>query len=394
MKTTLDLTEYQPTRLPESAITHSMGEAIWRHYGAKIAVDFPSPKTDNQWQLTSQGWVGYIPFNSEFGIALKPKAELCNIFGMLEYAYHLKSFQFLEGFFDCESLEEFYERLANILARLVLDRGRRGFYRAYIPESDNLPYLRGRMDMSHAITKPWDEKLLCHYEEHTGDLEENQILAWTLSRIAQSGMCTELVLPTVRRAYRALQGFVSLRAYHPKECIGRLYNRLNEDYHPMHALCRFFLEHSGPSHQLGDRTMLPFLLNMERLYELFVAEWLKAHLPSEFALRMQERVEIDQKQDLHFDIDLVIYDTKSGASCYVLDTKYKVAPTPSSSDIAQVIAYAQTKGCLSTVLIYPVRLENPIDAWSKNIHIRSLVFSLDGDLELAGQNFLIELLQQ
>jgi 5-methylcytosine-specific restriction enzyme subunit McrC len=380
MKTILELTEYEPTRLAESAITHSMGEAIWRNYGAKIAIEFPTPKTENQWQLTSQGWVGYIPFNSEFGISLKPKAALCNIFGMLEYAYHLKSFQFLEGFFDCESLEEFYERLANILARQVLDRGRRGFYRAYIPESDNLPYLRGRMDISHAIRRPWNNKLLCHYEEHTGDIEENQILAWTLSKIAKSGMCTERVLPAVRRAYRALQGFVSLRAYQPKECIGRSYNRLNEDYHKMHALCRFFLEHSGPSHKLGDRTMLPFLLNMERLYELFVAEWLKAHLPAEFALRMQERVEIDQKQNLHFDIDLVIYSTITGTSCYVLDTKYKVASTPLSSDIAQVIAYAQTKDCVGAVLIYPVRLENPIDAWSKNIHIRSLVLSLDGDL--------------
>lgn len=394
MKTILHLTEYEPTRLDENAITRSFGETIWRNYGSQIAIEFPTPKTDNQWLLTSQGWVGYIPCNSEYGISLKPKAELRNIFGMLEYAYRLKSFRFLEGFFDCESLEEFYERFANILARLVLDRGRKGFYRAYIPETDHLPYLRGRMDIWHAMRKPWDDKLLCYYEEHTGDIEENQIIAWTLSRIAQSGMCTERVLPVIRRAYRALQGFVSLRSCQSKECVGRLYNRLNEDYHPMHALCRFFLEHSGPSHQLGDRTMLPFLLNMERLYELFVAEWLRAHLPVEMSLRMQERVEIDQKQNLHFDIDLVIYDTRTGSSCYVLDTKYKISPTPSTSDIAQVIAYAQTKDCHDTVLIYPVRLDNPINTWSRDIRIRSLVFSLDRDLEEAGQNFLSELLQQ
>jgi 5-methylcytosine-specific restriction enzyme subunit McrC len=206
-------------------------------------------------------------------------------------------------------------------------------------------------------------------------------------------MCTERALPIVRRSYRALQGFVTLRPYQPKECVSRLYNRLNEDYHPMHALCRFFLEHSGPSHQVGNRTMLPFLLNMERLYELFVAEWLNAHLPSELSLKMQERVEIDQKHNLHFDIDLVIYNARTGDSCYVLDTKYKISPTPLSSDIAQVIAYAQTKNCHDAVLIYPVRLGNPIDTWSRDIHIRSLVFSLDGDLEQAGQNFLSELLQ-
>ena len=48
-------------------------------------------------------------------------------------------------------------------------------------------------------------------------------------------------------------------------CVGRTYNRLNADYEPMHALCRFFLENSGPAHARGDRSMLPFLVNMPRL---------------------------------------------------------------------------------------------------------------------------------
>jgi 5-methylcytosine-specific restriction enzyme subunit McrC len=178
--TILHLTEYEPTRLAENVISNSLGETIWRNYSSQISIEFPTPKTDNQWQLTSQGWVGYIPCNYEYGISLKPKVDLRNIFGMLEYAYRLKSFSFLEGLFQCESLEEFYERIASILAHRVLDRGRKGFYRAYIPEIEHLPYLRGRMDIMNAIRKPWDYKLLCYYEEHTGDIGDNQILAWTL----------------------------------------------------------------------------------------------------------------------------------------------------------------------------------------------------------------------
>ena len=272
----LPLTEYVSARFPRESIPDALGEALWQYYSSQVAVDFPSPKTESQWQLTSQGWVGYIPLTPELGLALQPKVELGNLFRMLEYAYQLKgkSFRFLEGLVECQSLKEFYERLANVLAKRVLDRGRKGFYRAYLPETERLPYVRGRLDVRQAIQTPWDVRLQCHYEEHTADIEENQILAWTLSRIARSGMCTERVLPTVRRAYRALRGLVSTQPCSPQDCVGRLYNRLNDDYHPLHALCRFFLEHSGPSHEVGDRTVLPFLVNMERLYELFVAVWL------------------------------------------------------------------------------------------------------------------------
>lgn len=388
---TIELTEYVAELLPLEAIPDTVGEVLWRNYGDQVAVDFPSPKTNGQWRLTAQGWVGYIPLTPELGLSLQPKVELGNIFRMLEYAYRLRSFRLLDSLIDCHSLEEFYERLANVLARRVLDRGRKGFYRTYLAETERLPYVRGRLNLRQAIQAPWDVKLQCHYEEHTSDIEENQILAWTLWRIARSGMCTERVLPTVRRAYRALQGLATLTPYTPQACVGRLYNRLNDDYQPLHALCRFFLEHSGPSHEIGDHTMLPFLVNMERLYELFVAEWLKAHPSHDFELKAQEKVDIDQAGTLHFDIDLVLYDSAGTTRC-VLDTKYKTPSSPAPSDVAQVMAYAEAKGCREAVLVYPVPLDKPLDKCIGNIHVRSLTFSLDGDLEGAGQVLVQNLL--
>jgi len=387
-KTILSLPEYEPKQFPHEVISDALGESLWRNYNSQVSVDFPSPKTEDQWRLTAQGWVGYIPLTPEFGFILQPKVELENLFGMLEYAYRLKSFRFLEGLVGCQSLEEFYERLASVLAKRVLDRGRKGFYRAYIPESDRLPYVRGRLDVRQIIQNPWTVKPQCHYEEHTADIEENQILAWTLQRIAQSGMCTERVLPTVRRAYRALRGMVSTEPYKSQDCIGRLYNRLNDDYHPMHALCRFFLEHSGPSHEMGDRTMLPFLVNMARLYELFVAEWLKVYLPEGFSLNVQEKVIIGEGDVLTFTIDLVLCDAATGNALCVLDTKYKAKDKPSAGDVAQVVAYAEMKACRRAVLIYPIPLSMPLDEQIGSIRVQSLTFSLEDDLEESGQAFL------
>jgi 5-methylcytosine-specific restriction enzyme subunit McrC len=390
---TLSLPEHVTKTFPPQEIPEDLGERLWRNYGSQVAVEFPSPKTHHQWELTAQGWVGYIPLTPELGFSLQPKVSLGNLFRMLEYAYRLKSFEFLDDLVGCQSLEEFYERLANVLAKRVLDRARKGFYRAYLPESEHLPYVRGRVDIRRMMQRPWSAKLRCHYEEHTPDVEENQILAWTLNRIARSHMCSKRVQPTIRRAYRSLRGLASLQPFSPQDCVGRLYNRLNDDYHPMHALCRFFLEHSGPTHEMGDRTVLPFLVNMARLFELFVAEWLKAHLPDGLLLGVQEHVDVGEENAMRFNIDLVLTDAETGETYCVLDTKYKAKGCPDQGDVSQVIAYAEIKDCDQAVLIYPERLSEPLDEWFGNIRVRSMTFSLAGDLEQAGRSFLRELSQ-
>jgi 5-methylcytosine-specific restriction enzyme subunit McrC len=393
----IELTEYVPKLLPRSLLPDAIGEMLWRDYNTQVSVDFPSPKTGDRWRLTAQGWVGHIPLTSDFHIALRPKVKLGNLLRMLEYAYDLKSFRFLSGLVDCQTLLEFYERLAEILAHRILNRGRQGFYCTYIPKTEHLPYVRGRIDVRLLVTRPWDTKIQCHYEEHTADVEENQILAWTLWCIARSGLCTERVMPTVRRAYHLLQGLVTLQPCNPRSCIGRQYNRLNEDYRPLHALCRFFLEQIAPSHETGTNTTLPFLVNMSQLYERFVAEWLKAHqktalLMQALDIQSQERIYLGQGKTLYFDIDLVLYDMTTGIARYVLDTKYKAASKPATADINQMVAYAEAKGCQEAILIYPAPLAESLNIKVGSIRIRSLTFSLAGDLEQAGYRFLQDLL--
>ncbi|MBN1878400.1 MAG: restriction endonuclease [Anaerolineae bacterium] len=388
---TLSLKEYETTYIAREHIPYNVGERLYRDYGSQVNVEFPSPKTHNRWALTSQGWVGYIPLDERLSLVLKPKVPLHNLFGMLEYAYRLKSFQFLDAdLMQCQSLEAFYERLAHILALRVLERGRKGFYRAYLDRADQLPYVSGRVDMRYLMQHPCDPHLRCHYEDHTADIADNQILAWTLRHILHSGICTEYTLPAIRQAYRALQGLATLHPYTPQDCVARLYHRLNADYHPMHALCRFFLEHSGPSHKVGEHTFIPFLVNMARLYELFVAEWLTRNLdPARFQLKAQDTVTIGEHQNLRFNIDLTLYDTKTQSPICVLDTKYKAPDVPSQSDLSQVVMYAELKQCQDACLIYPTDLQVlPLKTPVGQIRIHTLTFSVAGNLEEGGHTFL------
>ena len=389
----VELTEYQTRVFGEDELTEDIGKALHASYGTQIAVEPPSFLNNGCWQLTSQGWVGYIPLTDSFHLSLVPKVPVANLFRMLEYAYRL-DFKILEGLADSESIAELYERLALVLAKRVLDRIRKGLYRSYVPENDNLPYVRGRIDVMAHVRNPQRVALPCSFEEHTADLEENQILLWTLTRILESGMCTERSLPHIRQARRTLLGFSALRPFSARTCVDRLYNRLNQDYEPLHALCRFFLEHTGPTHLLGDRRMLPILVDMDRLFELFVVEWLRKHAPSRYSVLGQENVQFRMGHVVSISIDITVEDLETGRTAFVLDTKYKAAAQPAAGDIEQVVAYAEAKGCTKAALVYPVQLARPVSGfWGTDISVRSLAFRLDGDIEESGQ-CLLEALRQ
>jgi 5-methylcytosine-specific restriction enzyme subunit McrC len=394
---TLLLIEYKAFSIDKSEISEDLGAKLWQNYSKEIQIEFPSPKTNNQWKITPQGWIGHIPLTKNFVLYIQPKVSLQNVFGMLNYAYHLKSFQFLEGLTHCDSVEQIFDRLAGVLARRITDRSRKGLYQTYISQTNQHNFIRGRLDLNYLVRKPWSTQLRCHYKEQTADIEDNQILYWTLYQIALRLPKTSPNLPLVRQAYHSLQNTITLTPISPTDCLNRKYHRLNDDYQTLHALCRFFLEQCGPEYLQGDRQMLPFLVNMARLYEMFIAEWLKANAeiylaPQNLEVKAQERVYLDESKSFHFNIDLVLLDTQSGKVRYVLDTKYKIPDAPSANDTAKIIAYATTQDCSEAVLIYPQPLHKPLNTKiSANIRVRCLTFAIHDDIEQCGQKFLQEL---
>ena len=108
-------------------------------------------------------------------------------------------------------------------------------------------------------------------------------------------------------------------SYHPRA----LYTRLNDDYKPMHGLCRFL--HTGPSIDIGSHKFLPFSIDMAQLFELFVAEFLAKKLPENLKIDIQYHARLVANADLSFRIDLVLRDRISGQPLSVIDTKYKVS---------------------------------------------------------------------
>ena len=110
----------------------------------------------------------------------------------------------------------------------------------------------GASSRAPAQCRPWDTDRDCHYEDTPATWTRTRSLHGRCTRSSAAASVPEKTLPTVRHAYRTIQGLVTLAPFNARACVGRLYNRLNDDYEPLHALCRFFLEHSGPTSRAAN----------------------------------------------------------------------------------------------------------------------------------------------
>jgi 5-methylcytosine-specific restriction enzyme subunit McrC len=226
-------------------------------------------------------------------------------------------------------------------------------------------------------------QVTCRFDDHTADVHDNHVLVWTLHRLGRSVALREETRRKVQRTLYAIGPAARVTPVAAADAIRRTYDRLRQDYRPMHTICRFLLENAGPTHHDGDRESTAFLVQMPLLFERFVAEDLRRRLPSHLRLEAHEKVVLNTAHDLKFDIDLVVRDRVSGHVVLVLDTKYKDHVAPDTSDVSQAVAYAIASGCEAAALVYPVT-SSFVRATVGRVPVWRLGMPLDGDLDDAG----------
>jgi len=393
----LDLVEESESRFSRNKLGENEAMEICTRFRRYISFEFPNPRNENNYVLRPRGYVGHIPVSDSLLLRIQPKVPIDNLFVMLEYAYDLKSFQLLDGLIGIESLDELFERIASILSKKVLKRARCGLYCDYLQKRETLPFLRGRFDLMPSLRASirGNPSLGCVYDEHTADLKDNQILAWTLYNIPRILPKKARVRKLVRKAYRSLSGLVSLKRINVRDCIGRFYHRLNEDYQPIHGLCRFFLDHCGPGVNAGEHQFIPFMVNMPNLFETFIARWLQENLPSNIVVKPQLTSQLNESGTISCIIDIVLIDVNSGKTLAVLDTKYKRKPNPENDDINQIVTYALNMNSQKAFLIYPSNdtAFDPINRLG-DISVKCLNFNIGEGLESEGERFKKQLLSQ
>jgi 5-methylcytosine-specific restriction enzyme subunit McrC len=380
--TTLELTEELDSFFEPAQINDEL--ALSLAADSRFEVEWPNPANEKRFRIRPKGWIGHF-FIAGVLIVVSPKVPIRNVFGMLELAYDLKGFNLFDGATNVENLHDVFERVASILAKRVLDRARKGLYRAYIDHTADLPYRRGRIEVAESLRNAnfGRAQLSCVFSEQTIDLPDNQILLWALF-VAGQTCRSSAVKADISRAYRALNGYISLIPMAAADCLFRSYNRLNNDYAILHSLCRLIIDHACPAISRGQYQFVPFAIDMVRLFESFVAKWLDKHLPRNLLVKPQVGFKLRSNLSLRFEMDLVIYERKFMKALMVLDTKYKLAESPKEADIQQMVAYAVRANVDRAMLLYP-------KAWSRNaiigvgsVSVTTSCFDISSDLNKSG----------
>lgn len=149
----------------------------------------------------------------------------------------------------------------------------------------------------------------------------------------------------------------------------------------MHGVCRFILE--------GDRSFMPFEVNMPRLFETFVAEWLRVNALPGMTVRCQHKARLVANYEMEIRVDILICDKSSQKPVAVLDTKYKASELPAQDDITQIAFYAGELQVDHGMFVYPASVAKPFKMVHANkITIESLAFDIGQSLDAAGSVFL------
>ena len=250
------------------------------------------------------------------------------------------------------------ETLLEIIIRLFADRllvaVRRGLPHRYHLREDDLPLLRGKLNVNrqlvrHAIRS---DRLACKYDELSVDTPLNRVLKAAVTRL----MATSLSGANLRRLAElaARFEFVGDSPNPMRERVSL--DRTNSAFHRLHALARLFLAGDWQSTMTGKRVGFGLLFPMNDLFEEFVGRSMKAALaPGVVRLQHTGHYALTSQERRLFALrpDIVVHGN------IVIDTKWKMLEPDKprlgvdQSDVYQMLAYARAYNARRLVLLYP-----------------------------------------
>ena len=188
-----------------------------------------------------------------------------NIYYMLAYAFQvLKRNNYAS--IASEKFEHIEDLFAEILSRGISYQLKQGLYREYVPRTESLPTMKGKID----ITKTIKHRIQCIF---------NQILKTTISILLQEKIVAK---ERKNKLKKVLPFFVNINTIEPSivKWNTLYFQRNNQTYKMLMNICYFVLEGLLQTTEDGKYHMATFSDEyMHRLYEKFVLEYYKTEHP-------------------------------------------------------------------------------------------------------------------
>lgn len=264
------------------------------------------------------------------------------------------------------------ELLIGLFANRLLVAVRRGLPRRYVGQEEDLPRLRGSLNVIRQFTllahRP--DQLACRFDELSEDTPLNRVFKAAVSRL--TGVARSARNARVLAELAARLEFVGVSAAPLKEPV-RL-DRTNTAYHDLYRMAKLFLSGDWQSTAAGKSLGFSLLFSMHALFESFVGRCLRRAVVAPWRATLQSKrysalwvwdQKREERQNLFQLKPDIVVETPAGttpARTVVLDTKWKkLKPEDrtfgvSEADVYQILNYGQAYEAEQLVLLYPWRL--------------------------------------
>lgn len=277
---------------------------------------------------------------------------------------------------DMENTDDLQELFVSLYVRYVKAALDRGLFFRYEEKTEDLPTIRGRLDIKDYITKKYPTgqfgKFLCSFSTFEFDNLLNRVIKCTLKFV------WNIATPSNQKIIRNLLnklGEVSDQNCTPRDCDTIQLSKMQSKYKIILSMSKMFLLNKTTNYNLDTHDSFCFMFPTNLLFEGFIGGFIQSIFNEDAKVTLQasevslvDSIRLgDQEFAQAFVMrhDILIEHKEKGM--FILDTKYKevsrfegntdfrydLINDINSGDLYQVLTYAVSRGLDKVYLLYP-----------------------------------------
>ena len=277
---------------------------------------------------------------------------------------------------DMENTYDLQELFVSLYVRYVKAALDRGLFFRYEEKTEDLPTIRGRLDIKDYITKKYPTgqfgKFLCSFSTFEFDNLLNRVIKCTLKFV------WNIATPSNQKIIRNLLnklGEVSDQNCTPRDCDTIQLSKMQSKYKIILSMSKMFLLNKTTNYNLDTHDSFCFMFPTNLLFEGFIGGFIQSIFNEDAKVTLQasevslvDSIRLgDQEFAQAFVMrhDILIEHKEKGM--FILDTKYKevsrfegntdfrydLINDINSGDLYQVLTYAVSRGLDKVYLLYP-----------------------------------------
>ena len=274
-----------------------------------------------------------------------------NIYYMLSYAFQVLNEQ---GYKDIttEQFDNVAELCAAILAKGMAVQLKRGLGKEYIPQTEALSSLRGKIDITESIKTQslLRKQLICTYDDFTVNSYLNRILKTTMELLLHADV-SKVRKKTIRKLLIYFADVDALDVHTINWNIR--YDRNNQTYRMLISICYLVVKGLLQTSTDGNTRMMDFVdeQHMCRLYEKFILEYYRKEHPEITARASQIPWQLDDGFSDMLPVMQSDITLSKGNRTLIIDAKYYAHNTQTqynvhtmhSGNLYQIFTYVKNR---------------------------------------------------